>query len=280
MTPEESVQEVLGIQGEVQEPAVSEEITQQPSAESIPDIVQQGQEGGKEDRFDLGNESEQIETKVASSPTPPAASPEVQQQVQSPSELDLLRAQISSLHEQLQGLAGASTKAAALETKPIDSDFDFLGDVPIEDWASDKGKFNQLLGQVYAKEKKEAKEEALLSLPDSVMGVVSNYMNMARATEGFFNAHQDLRPFPKVVTAVVQELQGQHPDWELAQVFTEAGAETRRRLALVKDAQSLSQPTQPPRQPGFARAPMASSRQPAAPSTASLAAELSEMRHL
>lgn len=214
--------------------------------------------------------------------------PAGQAQPEEPDELQRLREQVAELTAKLQELTQAKPQTQP-QTKPQETPTqeeptqvepaDFLGEVDPEDLITDKKAFNKVLVNVYEAAKQQAKAEveaAMRSIPLAVQQTVQQYSALQDATRRFYEENPDLKQWSKAVAAVAEELQAQHPEWDLTTLFAETEKEARKRLQLPKQkVQPAAQPQTGARPKGFARAP--SSRPAPQPQLDGLAKELMEM---
>ena len=114
--------------------------------------------------------------------------------------------------------------------------FDFLGDRSIDDVVDSKESFNKLLNEVYARAasvaQQKANEQILLSIPDLIVGHINRKATIDKMVNDFYSANEDLVSIKKTVGACANDVHAEHPDWELPQVFNEAGIKARKILGM------------------------------------------------
>lgn len=134
-----------------------------------------------------------------------------------------------------------------------EAEIDFVKDVDLEEFISNKQTLNRVLNNVYRTAFENGRrisvEEALRHIPEVVKHNVVQQVTLRAATDDFYARNQDLQPYKKVVAVVAEALAASNPDWPLEKLFSETEVETRKRLLLHKRATEIATPvvTPPPR---------------------------------
>jgi DNA mismatch repair ATPase MutL len=90
--------------------------------------------------------------------------------------------------------------------------------------------FNALLTAVV----NTAREQALRALPQVAMRLVDQQLTLKMAAQEFFSHNEDLLPYRQFLGTVANEIESQHPDYTVQQIFEETEKEGRKRLRLVR----------------------------------------------
>lgn len=157
-------------------------------------------------------------------------------------DLTILRNQNAALLARLNALESVATPAkpagATEETKPPVAESGkpkFLTDEDdIDDILSEREKLEGLLQRVYERAREDALPQEYRNLPSFLGEQVQRQMVLREGIREFFNANSDLLAVRKTVGAVTNEVVAEHPDWNLAQVLTEAETRTRTLLGIKK----------------------------------------------
>ncbi len=83
-------------------------------------------------------------------------------------------------------------------------------------------------------------ERAVRDTPKLVSKLTGEQITARDTARDFLDANPDLKPVRSFVGMIANELQAQHPDWDMKTLFEKAGEETRKRLSLSKDASKLN----------------------------------------
>jgi len=157
-----------------------------------------------------------------------------------PTQIELLMAEV----ERLSGLLPGEVKVETEEEKPvadnviplkIDDDgkvHDFIGDIDMDDVASDPAVLNKILSQVIKRVQQQTTEQVLLSIPQVVMSQVNQQSHFKRMADKFYDDNKDLVNVKQVVRACAQQIQLANPEWEVEKVFAETATKTRETLGM------------------------------------------------
>jgi hypothetical protein len=203
-------------------------------------------------------------------------------------ELTLAREELSSLRDRLEEMAGGKWESKLVEETPkeeakevvttptpkvepktdLSAEIDFVKDVDLEEFISNKQVLNRVLNDVYRTAfetgRRVSVEDALRHIPDVVKFNVTQQVTLRAATEDFYARNQDLQPYKKVVAVVAEALAASNPNWPLEKLFSETESEARKRLLLHKkatDSNPATQTTQALPKPKFAKVGKGDSRQ-------------------
>ena len=186
------------------------------------------------------------EVKIEPEPSPepepePEPAPEPEPEPEPEDELTLLKSQNAALLARIDEVEGRKVVAPReLEpaTAPV-KDVSFLGeDVDIDELVGDREKLNALLVGVYKKALEDsqvgARESTLRAIPQMIVDQVQRQMVLREGITEFFKANEDLGVARRTMGALMNEVVGEHPEWNLKQVLDEAGTRTRKVLGLKK----------------------------------------------
>jgi len=137
--------------------------------------------------------------------------------------------------EELSGPKTSAPKTTAPSTDAPIEEQDFVGDTDLEDLTSDPRKLNELLNKVYSKGVTDTRAAAAgitESIPGTVKDTVEVQTILRKATEKFYEDHEELVPFKKVVGVVYNELAPDHSDKKLPEILELVAAEAKKRLEL------------------------------------------------
>ena len=234
--------------GEVEEPEVpaEEETPEVPPVEEEPPVVEEEPPAEEPPTEEPPEELPVEEPPVEEEPaveTPP-------------SEIEDLKNQIRELKALVKPKeVTPPVEEPSDEPLPID-EHNFLGDLDLDELTRDPDQFNKLLNKVFVKgvetarlEVKTGSEGVLRSIPDIVKNNIQVVTAMKKASDEFYTANADLKPFKKVVATVFEELASDNPDKSYKDLLTEVETETRKRLELHKKAVSNNKSDKPPRPP-------------------------------
>lgn len=168
------------------------------------------------------------------------------------SDLAILQARNKVLLEALDTASSGLAKPAAKPTEPksavaepepvapkVPTPTQFVTSEEFEEVLTDAGKFNTLLNKVYSLGQSSVqgvREEVLTGIPSMVNKLVSEQSRLQGLVQDFYNKNNDLLQYRSYVGVVANELQGQHPEWEVAKLFEETEGEVRKRLKVIKAA--------------------------------------------
>lgn len=173
------------------------------------------------------------------------------------------------------------TKVPTTEVPMSFDEQDFLGDLDLDDLTRDKSLLNKAFNKLYQKAvgdtRKVLGEGILRSIPDIVKTNIVMINNLQKASEGFYKENEDLKPFKKVVAAVFEELNAEHPEKKYDEIMKDVGPEVRKRLELHKVAKKPPDKKNPPRLPNKGKNQQRSNAQP---STDPLLADIEEMNKI
>jgi len=117
---------------------------------------------------------------------------------------------------------------------------DFIGELDLEEVVRDPKEFNKLLNKIYAQAvtdtRKVLGEGVLRSIPDIVKTNIVLQTQLKKASDDFYDANKDLKPFNKVVALVFEEMYSKNPDKKYDELMNEVSGEVRSRLNLQKQA--------------------------------------------
>jgi len=213
---------------------------------------------------------------------PPEEEPPVETPPAEPSEIDQLKDEIRELKALIKPKEEPPVEEppVAEEPTPIDEQ-NFLGDLDLDELTRDADQFNKLLNKVFVKgvetaraEVRSGSEGLLRSIPDIVKNNIKIATAMKKASDEFYSANSDLKPFKKVVATVFEELASENPDKSYNDLLQDVETETRKRLDLHKKAASTIKDGKPPRPPSAKPGKRGSVTKP---DTNPLLDELSEM---
>ena len=121
----------------------------------------------------------------------------------------------------------------------------------------DAEKMTELLNNVAV----AVREQSLRAIPKIVDSTVTRQTALRNAADNFYNSNPELAAHKDYVTYVVQQVEGAHPDWTLAQVLEETA--TRAKASLGIRQQAVDRENERTSKPAFAQGPKGSSRAPA-----------------
>lgn len=191
---------------------------------------------------------------------PPAEPPVEPPAVEEPSTEDpaitALKEQNATLlaqFEELQGKIATMQQSPAEEppaAQPVaqvgaDGIIDFVGEADLDEILSDKAQFNQFLSNLVTQVQTSTTENIYRNLPGMVQNHVSSQQQITAQVEEFYKENEDLVTVKKTVGAVANEVAAEHPEYELAQVFSETATRVRTLLGLEKQAKTPTKPTNP-----------------------------------
>lgn len=139
---------------------------------------------------------------------------------------------IANLRSQL---ADKDKKADKKETPTTEAPIvvgeqDFLGDLDPTDMTKDE--FNKLLNKVYADGVQFSIKTLKSSMPSEITATVETIERMRKINEKFYESHEDLKGFPKIVSQVFSELVAINPSRTVEEVLKDTATEARKRLGL------------------------------------------------
>lgn len=147
----------------------------------------------------------------------------------------------------------AERKRKEDEKPPTFEPHDFIGDLDVDEVTRSKEGLNKLLNMVYSKgvadSQKMASEKVLMSIPDIVSNNIRIINALKEASDNFYKANEDLKPFPKVVAVVFEEMLAKNPGRKYDEIFPDVATEVRKRLDLHKVANKVNKKEDPPRLP-------------------------------
>lgn len=200
-------------------------------------------------------ETDAPETKAPKTEPPATEPPE-------DDELSRTRAENEELKRKLDELQKApkteSPTTKAPVTDPPIEDEDFTKDMDLSDSDVDPKELNKVLNLIYKKaiqrardENKRASENLLREVPKRISQDMSTQERLQKVTENFYKQNEDLRKFPKVVSAIFDEMITKHGDKKVEDILNIVGEETRNRLGLKKpnkrvDKQNKDKDNPPP----------------------------------
>ena len=156
--------------------------------------------------------------------------------------LDRTKRENDELRKKIDDLSGPKTKAPKTSAPSTDiplSEVDFLVDIDLDEITRDPKEFNKLLNRVFSQgvntSKKVLSETVLRSLPKDISDTVEMAITLKELSEKFYEDNEDLRPFKKVVKAVVDDVASEHPKWNHEKMLEESGTEARKRLELYRE---------------------------------------------
>jgi hypothetical protein len=156
---------------------------------------------------------------------------------------------IEDLRRQIEESHKRTTVAPSTEAPLSIESVDFLSDVDIEDLINDPKEFNKLLNKIYSKAvddtRKVLGEGVLKSIPDIVRANVNAMNELQRASDEFYAANEDLKPFKKVVATVFEEISSENPGKTYKEILPKVSEEARKRLELHKTVTQQKAPRLP-----------------------------------
>jgi len=172
----------------------------------------------------------------------------------------------------------AAPRTSAPKTDVPVSDEDFLGEVDLDELTRDPKLFNQLLNKVYRNavkiaraEVKRGTETTVRAIPDIVKNNIALTTRLKKVHDEFYTENKDLVPWKTAVGTVMEEMMSADPSQTYKELLPKVADETRRRLALKKEA--ISKKEDPPKLPRSKGGP----RQNLKPETDALQKEMDEM---
>lgn len=181
---------------------------------------------------------------------PETGAPETEAPAGDDDEVTQLRAELAAMREAFaQVMDKAKTPTTSAPAEPEISEVDFMSGIEMEDLQDDPKVFNSILNRVLKEGVRMGRESVLRDIPNIVTHNVRQQSVLKEATDNFYKNNEDLIPFKRVVGAVAEEILSDNPEITLEELFKKAGADTRKRLALVRQAQGR----EPERRPGLPR---------------------------
>jgi len=127
----------------------------------------------------------------------------------------------------------------------------FISEDEFEKVLTDSSALNDVLHRVYERAFKDAVNHVAKQVPVIVNSIVNSQLTLHSMVQEFYTKNPDLLPYRKFVGWVANQLQAQHPDWELQKLFGEVEKEVRKALKLTKSEGTAEQAR---RRPAFAKA--------------------------
>jgi len=162
-------------------------------------------------------------------------------------ENELLKSRLDKLEKDPTTDAPGTT--APTTAAPVEAQ-DFLGDIDLDELTRDKDQFNALLNKVLKSgvdigrtEIRQGNERVLLATPEVARKNVEIVLALKEASDKFYTDNEDLKPFKKVVSTVMEEAMAKNPDKPYADIMDDVAVETRERLELVKKAEKKGNPS-------------------------------------
>lgn len=148
----------------------------------------------------------------------------------------------------------APATAAPLVLEPQD----FIGDEDVENLTGNKDALNKILNLVYSKGVTDSRnivnEGVARTIPSLVTGQVDIITQMKEVRNNFYDANEDLRSFPNVVSAVFDDIAKKDPKQTYDNIMKAIAPEVRKRLNLpeptIKAKNDKGNPPKLPRKKG------------------------------
>lgn len=119
----------------------------------------------------------------------------------------------------------------------------FVADDDLENVLSSADSLNKLLNKVANVAALEGEQRgykrAIMDTPNIVSKIAGEQMTARDAARDFLDVNPDLLPVRSFLGLIANELQAQHPEWDVKTLFEKSGEETRKRLQLSKDVEDV-----------------------------------------
>jgi hypothetical protein len=113
--------------------------------------------------------------------------------------------------------------------------------------------FKEWASKLYEQAKKDAHEEVLQKLPETVNSYVQTQVTIQDQAREFYRNNPELSEHKDYVSRVANEVAAEHPDWTFSDVLDETANRARQTLGLKQQAQQSERETSGQRKtPAFA----------------------------
>jgi len=256
---EDQIDEMLKV---TDEPSVTvSEEEPEPEPEEPKEEVKEDESAESEGDEEEGKGEEEVEEKVEETTEEKPEEIEEEPKPEEP-ELDRIKRENEELRKRVDDLSAPKEPEPKPEPKEEPKpepkpekleieEVDFLGGVDVDDLTRDPAELNKLLNKVYTQgidsARKVLGENILRSLPEIVKNNVATVISLRKASEDFYEANEDLKPFKRVVSAVFEEVAANNPDKRMEEILEDVEKESRKRLELYKKAINPNQSPQEPK---------------------------------
>lgn len=103
--------------------------------------------------------------------------------------------------------------------------------------------FKEWASKLYEQAKKDAREDVLQTLPDTVESYVKSQVSIQEQAREFYRNNSELAGHKDYVSRVANEVAAEHPDWSFSDILEETGKRARQTLGLKQQAQKSEQET-------------------------------------
>lgn len=241
----------------------------------------------------------QVAEPVAESTTPvvepaQATAPTQPEPVQE-SELEFLKRRNDELMQRLEEVSSKAlsattvqvpkaTQAVVTEVANAIQESTYIDPEKYVELLEDPKAFNALLNKIrndaIDEATKRVTEKVLLSVPELTVNYVNRHTTLTKAVDKFYNDNPELTTVKAFVGTVANEVQAEHPEWGVEQIFSETAVRAKKSLNLTTKVIAPQSPTNQPARPAFAKTSGASGgsgRSVAEPSLKGLAKEIDDM---
>lgn len=138
--------------------------------------------------------------------------------------------QIKALTQQLSEKRDEGSSGSDSATEDFVAQF--VIDDDIDDVLADASKLNALLCKVVNATVAHTTSKIHEAIPTVISGQVTQQFDVRDYVRAFYDENKDLVPVKKTVGTVANEVQAEHPDWTISQIFEETATRTRKALGL------------------------------------------------
>ena len=147
----------------------------------------------------------------------------------------------------------------------------FLDGLDIDEVVASPEKLEKVLKEVQRRTEVSTTETVLRAIPQLIISQVQQQNALRDAAKDFYEVNNDLAQVKQTVGAVANEVQAEHPDWSLEQIFEETAPRTRKLLGMKESAKKVTRI----RKPALVKT-VKSSQKPSAPDLSGLEKDVAD----
>lgn len=155
-----------------------------------------------------------------------------------------LSARIQAPQTAVEEKAEATSKEEEAVKDAVDEVTKFIkDDENLDDILDSKEKLNALLNKVATAaiskmqgNTESLKDSVMTTMPQTIMSQIQMQMSLQEAVKSFYEEHPQLASVKQFVGTVANELQAQHKDWSVEQIFKETAKKSYETLGIKKQA--------------------------------------------
>ncbi len=209
--------------------------------------------GSEEETSEAGQEGEQSESEDSEEVSSESKSEEESEEDPRDAQIRELQAEVNRLSKQEVDKNEETDGESETTETETSSDFDpFMGQ-EFDSIIEDKESFQKWAEGFYKQAKKDAHEEVLRKLPDTVSSYVQHQVSIQKAVDDFYSTHDDLADYKDYVSRIANEVQAENSDWTFNQVLEETAKRARQKLGLKERAQSSGKENSSQKKPPLAK---------------------------